>query len=166
MSDEWFVYVAVLQPGDRCAGLGFRAEGPKGRMSGKGVRRDKAALSVAVSQSGLPRDGKLCPSTAPLCQGVGARPAYAAICRRFSKCRNSPSDQSMAANSGPMPLMSSGGTTKSPLGRRPSTSRANRKAGRRDEVSRIDEHDLVALITSTENMRPRWQAGTLSPKRR
>src|ERR1700731_832513 len=44
-------------------------------------------------------------STDPLRQGVGASPAKEAIWRRLSKCRNSPSDQRMAANSGPMPLM-------------------------------------------------------------
>src|SRR6476659_6937165 len=59
-----------------------------------------------VRSRGLPALDTPCSrSTAPLCQGVGARPAYAAICRRFSKCRNNPSDQSMAANSGPMPLL-------------------------------------------------------------
>jgi hypothetical protein len=48
------------------------------------------------------------PSAAePLCQGVGARPASEATRRRLSKCRKSPSDQRMAANSGPMPLISS-----------------------------------------------------------
>jgi len=50
--------------------------------------------------AGLPALDTPCSrSTAPLCQGVGARPAYAAICRRFSSVGIA-LDQSMAANSG------------------------------------------------------------------
>ena len=49
-----------------------------------------------------------------------------------------------------------------------------RRGGHREQTGKlaggtrwswIDEHDLVALITSTENVRPRWQTGTLSAKR-
>src|SRR5215469_11586566 len=39
----------------------------------------------------------------PLCHGVGARPAYAAICRRLEKCRDKPSDHSLVAPSAANP---------------------------------------------------------------
>src|SRR5690606_17818985 len=61
---------------------------------------------IVARSRGLPAFETPCScSMVPLCQGVGASPAYAATCRRLSKWRNSPSVQRMAANSRPMPLM-------------------------------------------------------------
>ena len=56
-----------------------------------------------VRNRGLPALETPCSrSTDPLCQGVGASPAYDASWRRLSKWRNSASNQRLAANSAPM----------------------------------------------------------------
>src|SRR5665811_559892 len=67
----------------------------------------QASWIIVVRSRGLPALDTPCScATDPLCQGVGASPAYAPSCFRLVKLRQSPSDQRTATNSAPMPFRS------------------------------------------------------------
>jgi hypothetical protein len=67
----------------------------------------QASWIIVVRSRGLPALDTPCScATDPLCQGVGASPAYAPSCFRLVKLRHSPSDERTATNSAPMPFRS------------------------------------------------------------